>query len=164
MNIISKLATKVSGAFFGVSCAALLIAMFLTTCDVILRRLGYPLAYSNEIVVIMAGIIAGFSLPQSILERIHVQMDFLTLHLGKKVQAVLTIITRFFAAGLLLILGWSMIVRGQSLKRVGQTSAILEIPDYPVAFGLGLCCLLSCVALFIALILDRSKNKSSEGS
>jgi TRAP-type C4-dicarboxylate transport system permease small subunit len=159
-DIFSTSAMKLSRFIFWIACAALLVVVFLTTCDVILRKLGSPLAFSNEIVVIMAGIIVGFALPQSILDNVHVQMDFLTVFLGGKHQFFLIIITRLLAAGLLLILGWSLMARGQYLKKVGQMSPILEIPDYPVAYGIGICSFLGCIALFVAFV-KMSKDKKS---
>ena len=164
MNILSVLTRKISRAMFWICCVALLGIVFLTTCDVILRRLGKPIVFAYEVVIFLAAIVVGFALPESILKGVHVQMDFLTQYLSQKYKKILDVITRFLAAGTFLIVGWRMIKLGAHRKITGEFSAILNIPDYPIAYGIGICCFIACVALFIALLerLKERKGKSPE--
>jgi TRAP-type C4-dicarboxylate transport system permease small subunit len=84
-------------------------------------------------------------------------MDFLTEKLPRRWQRVFIFVTRFLAMALFAIFGWRIFLLGNNLWRSGQVSAVLQIPEYPVAYGIGVCCFIQCLILFYDLV-QKSKG------
>ncbi len=150
---------KLSRLMFWVSCVAILCIVFLTTFDVISRRLGNPIDFTYEVVVYLGAIVIGFAIPQTTLDGTHVIMDFLTQRFPSSVQKTLRSITRCLAMSIFLIIGWNIIGLGSYLRSTGQASPILKIPDYPIAYGIGLCCFLECMVLCFDLLQGLKEAK-----
>jgi hypothetical protein len=59
------------------------------------------------------------------------------------------------AMGLFVILGWNMVNLGNDFRRVGEVTPTLQLPIFPVAYGIALCCLVECLVLFLDMIEKR---------
>jgi TRAP-type C4-dicarboxylate transport system permease small subunit len=149
---------RISRLMFWISCGAILTIVFLTTVDVVSRRLGNPIDFTYELVLYLGAITIGFAIPQATIDRAHVVMDFLTVQLPPGLQRAFNITTRFLAIAMFGIIGWHTIKMGSYLHTTGQASAILNIPDYPVAYGIGFCCFIECVVLFFD-VLEGSRGQ-----
>jgi TRAP-type C4-dicarboxylate transport system permease small subunit len=134
---------------------ALAGSMFLTVADVILRTLKRPIVGTYELVGLLGALVVGFAIPQTSRLQGHVLMDFVTSKLSTGVQRILQVITRILAMGLFTILGWNMVNLGNDFRRVGEVTPTLQMPIYPVAYGIALCCLVECLVLFIDMIEKR---------
>jgi TRAP-type C4-dicarboxylate transport system permease small subunit len=134
---------------------ALAGSMFLTVADVILRTLKRPIVGTYELVGLLGALVVGFAIPQTSRLQGHVLMDFVTSKLSSGIQRILQIITRLLAMGLFIIIGWNMLNLGNDFRRVGEVTPTLQLPIYPVAYGIALCCLVECLVLFIDMIEKR---------
>lgn len=132
--------------------AALSCLIFLTVADVILRRFRMPIDWAYEVVILLGAITIGFSVPQTTVEKGHVYMDFVTEILPQQWQRVFSIITRFLGIIVFAIFGWRLFPYGNNLSRSGQASPILEMPEYPVAYGIGVCCFIVCLVLLFEFV------------
>ncbi len=141
-----------SRVMYWISCAALVCIVGLTVLDVTLRKLGKPIDFTFELVVFLAAIVIGFALPQTSLEKGHVVMEFLTVKLSPDWKKALNVATRCVGIITFFIIGWNIIRAGNHFMAVGQTSAILNIPEFPVAYGVGACCFVECFVLVFELI------------
>ena len=47
---------------------------------------------------------------------------------------------------------------GNDLRQTGQVSLTLRIPEYPVAYGVGLCCFIECLVLLSELIKRKGEG------
>jgi hypothetical protein len=47
-----------------------------------------------------------------------------------------------------LIIGSNLINLGVALSKAEEVSSTLEIPFYPLIYGLGICCFVECLVLF----------------
>jgi TRAP-type C4-dicarboxylate transport system permease small subunit len=135
-----------------VSATALASAVVLTVTDVILRRFRMPIDCCYEIVVLLGAIAIGFSIPQTTLDRAHVRMDFMTSKVSGPWRKVLGTGTRFLGIMVFGVLGWRIFRLGENLAQSGQVSAVLELPEYPVAYGISACCFVVCLVLIHELI------------
>jgi TRAP-type C4-dicarboxylate transport system permease small subunit len=142
----------VSRLMYWISCAALVAIVGLTVLDVFLRKFGSPIDFTFEIVVFLAAIVIGFALPQTSLERGHVVMEFLSVKLSPKWQRLMHLTTRWVGIITFAIIGWNIVRIGNHLLEVKQVSPILEIPEFPVAYGVGACCFVECLVLVFDLI------------
>ncbi len=152
MELMLRLVKKLARFMFWISCSAIITIVFLTTFDVISRRLGNPIDFTYEVVTYLGAIVIGFSIPQATLDKTHVVMDFLTEKLPKRGKTIFSCITRCLAIITFIIIGWNIIKMGNYLHKTGQATDILKIPDYPAAYGIGLCCFIVCLILFFDLL------------
>jgi TRAP-type C4-dicarboxylate transport system permease small subunit len=157
MDGILRVVKGLSRFMYWIAGIALASIVFLTTIDVILRRFKMPIDCCYEIVVLLAGIAVGFSVPQTTLEKGHVVMDFLTVELPRAWQKAFSIVTRILGIGAFAILGWRLFILGNNVAKAGQVSPVLALPEHPVAYGIGVCCFIECLVLLFDLI-DQVKG------
>ncbi len=137
---VSKLLNMIAGI-------SLTFIMFLTVTDVILRYFRKPITGTYEIVAFSGAIVIGFAVPLTTLLKGHVLVDFLIFKFPKKTRNIFHIFTRCMGIFLFSLLGWNLIKMGMDLYRSGEVSLTLQIPFYPVAFGLGFSCFIQCIVL-----------------
>lgn len=137
---------------------ALVSIMFLTVSDVILRRLGMPIDWAFEIVVLLGGMVIGFSLPETTLTKGHVAMEFLIEKVPWRWHKMFNVITRLLAMLVFAIFAWKTFSLAGHLSKYGQVSAVLRMPEYPVVYGISFCCFLVFVILFVDLLAELKKE------
>lgn len=143
---------KLSRFMYWIAGIALYSIVFLTVTDVTLRRFRMPIDWTYEVVVLLGAIAIGFSIPQTTLDKGHVLMEFLIVKLPKGWQRMFSLITRCLGIVIFALFGWRIFPHGTNLWRTGQVSPILEMPEYPVAYGIGVCCFIVCLVLFYDLL------------
>jgi TRAP-type C4-dicarboxylate transport system permease small subunit len=154
MKTVVTVAEKLSRIMFWIAGIALVSIMFLTVTDVILRRLRMPIDWTYEVVVLLGAIAIGFSVPETTFVKGHVCVDFLTEKLPRTWQKVFSILTRCLGIFIFALFGWRSFPYGSNLWESGQVSANLHLPEYPVAYGIGVCCFIVCLVLFCDLIRE----------
>ena len=154
MKVISGTIKALSRFLYWISCLSIVSILFLTVLDVTLRRLRTPIDFAFEIVVFLAAIVIGSALPQTSLDKGHVVMEFLTTKLSRQWQKALNIVSRCIGIVTFAILCWNIIRVGNRLRGAGQCSPILHIPEFPVAYWIGVCCFIECLVLVYGLVDD----------
>jgi TRAP-type C4-dicarboxylate transport system permease small subunit len=135
-----------------VSGIALTVIVLLTTADVILRAFGYPIPGTYEVVAIGGAVIIGFVSPVTSWMRGHIYVDFAINRLPGRGKAVFNVVTRCVCIVLFLIIGWNLVKLGTEFGRAQEVSLTLQIPLYPVAFGLGACFFILSFVLFCDIL------------
>jgi TRAP-type C4-dicarboxylate transport system permease small subunit len=125
----------------------LTLMMVLTVVDVILRYLGRPITGTFELMSFAGALVVGLALAQTSLDGAHVNVDMFidAASAGKKI--CLTVFNRVVGIGVFALLAWSLFDKGNDLYSTGEVSLTLQVPYYPVAYGLSLCCLVECLVL-----------------
>jgi TRAP-type C4-dicarboxylate transport system permease small subunit len=155
MHAINAAINRIARAMYWIAGVALAAMMFLTVADVFLRSFKHPIVGTYEVVSLLGAIVIGFAIPQTTIERGHVLMDFITGRLPFGVQRLFHFITRLLAVFTFYIIGWNLFKIGNDLRLNGQVSLTLKIPEYPVAYGIAVCCLFQCLVLLSGLILKK---------
>ncbi len=132
---------------------AITFIMFLTVADVILRSFRRPITGTYEMVAFSGAIVIGFAVPLTTFMKGHVLVDFFVLRFPMGVRNVVNIITRLMGTGLFYLLGVNLMKMGTDFYKSGEVSLTLQLPFYPVAYGLGICAFIQCLVL-IAQILQ----------
>ena len=127
--------------------ATLTFMMLLTVSDVILRSFKRPILGTYEIVAFSGAVAIGFSVPMTSWMRGHVNVDIFTSTLSRKAHDAVNIGTRCLVIALFLVMSWRLISYGMNLQRVREVSMTLQLPFYPVAYGLGLAFFIQCLVL-----------------
>jgi TRAP-type C4-dicarboxylate transport system permease small subunit len=68
------------------------------------------------------------------------------------VQNILNISTRIVAILLFILIGWNLVQYALDLRRSGEVSSTLQVPFYPVAFGLAAASLILCLVMFCDIV------------
>lgn len=131
---------------------ALTFMMSLTVADVILRYFKKPVVGTYELVALSGAVVIGFSIPFTSWERGHIYVDFFLLRLRKRIRQVVQTATRLLGMGLFVLIGWNLIQMGMDLRRSGEVSLTLQLPFYPVAYGIGICCFVQCLVLLADIL------------
>jgi TRAP-type C4-dicarboxylate transport system permease small subunit len=160
MHALNALIRRIAGIMYWVAGVALAAMMFLTVADVVLRYFKMPIVGTYEIVSLLGAVVIGFAVPQTTLERGHVLMDFFTGRLPFGGQRMFHFLTRLLAILTFYIIGWNLYKLGNDLWQTGQVSLTLKIPEYPVAYGIAVCCLFECLVLLSDLILKKEGEAS----
>jgi TRAP-type C4-dicarboxylate transport system permease small subunit len=125
----------------------LIFMMLLTVSDVILRSFKRPILGTYEIIAFSGAVAIGFSVPITSWMRGHVNVDLFTSTLSRKARNAVDIGTRCLVIALFLVMSWRLITYGMNLHRVREVSMTLQLPFYPVAYGLGLAFFLQSLVL-----------------
>ena len=131
---------------------SLTFLMLLTIADVILRGFKRPVVGTYELVAFAGAVVIGFSMPLTSWVRQHIYVDFLILKFSQKVRDIFNIATRCLVIALFLLIGWNMLKYGRDLQKSGEVSLTLQMPFYPIAYGVGICCFILCLVLVCDII------------
>jgi TRAP-type C4-dicarboxylate transport system permease small subunit len=126
--------------------------MLLTIADVVLRGFRRPVVGTYELVAFAGAVVIGFSMPLTSWFRSHVYVDVLIAKLSRNARNAFNVATRVVVTGLFAVIGWNLFKFGVDLRRSGEVSLTLQVPFYPVAFGLGACCFVQCLVMVCAVV------------
>ena len=152
MSGFEKTVTAISRFLNGIAGISLIFLMSLTIVDVILRGFNKPLVGTYELVALAGAVVIGFSMPRTATLRGHIYVDFLIAKFSRKVRNLFNIATRLLVLLLLLFIGWNLFKYGWDLQRSGEVSLTLQMPFYPVAYGVGICCFVQCLVMVCDII------------
>ena len=147
MTLFLDLILKLSRWAQGIAGVALTGIMGLTVTDVILRSLGRPIVGSYEIVALMGALVIGFSLPFTSWIRGHIFVDVLVQKLPRSPRKGVYFATRALGMLLFFLIAWNLFKMGLDLQKSGEVSPTLQIPFYPIVYGVGIACLLQFFVL-----------------
>jgi TRAP-type C4-dicarboxylate transport system permease small subunit len=131
---------------------AITFIMLLTVLDVILRSFRRPIVGTYELVAFSGAVVVGFAIPLTSWMRGHIYVDFFTGKLPKTVRTLFNLATRGMAIGLFLLIGWNLVKMGMDLHQSGEVSLTLQLPFYPVAYGVAVSCFVQCLVLMMDMV------------
>lgn len=152
MRRLLSIGLKVSRFLYTVSGITLVFMMLLTVLDVILRIFGRPITGTYELVGFSGAVVVGFALPFTTWTRGHVYMEFLIEKLPAQKRDVANIFTRIIGIVLFALAAYNLVDVGIDLYNTGEVSPTLQLPFYPVAWGVGACCFIICFVLFCDIL------------
>jgi len=145
LRSISKLLNIIAGI-------AVTAMMLLTVADVLLRAGGHPFVGTYEIVTLLLALVIGFGIPQVSLDRGHVYMEFLLDKFTKRGKDMMNISTRILCLILFAFIGVNLFSVGAGFRASGEVTATIQLPFYPVAYGVAVCCLLECCVFIFDIV------------
>ncbi len=131
---------------------SLTFLMLLTVMDVILRSLRSPIVGTYELVAFCGAIVIGFAIPLTSWARGHIYVDFFILRFSKTGRNIFNIATRSLVIVLFFLIGWNLIKYGIDLQKSKEVSLTLQMPFYPVAYAIGVCCFVQCLVLICDIV------------
>ncbi len=130
-----------------------LVGMLVLTCaDIVLRLFRHPILGTYEVVGLLGAIAAAFALAQTTIKGGHVAVQILVRKLPRVLQKAIFLVTQIMGMVLFALLSWESVRYGADLKKAGEVSMTLEIPFYPVLYGIAACAALTCLVLGLDLL------------
>ena len=131
---------------------AITFIMALTVMDVILRSFRRPILGTYELVAFSGAVVVGFAIPLTSWMRGHIYVDSFVGKLPKTGRVICNLITRCMGIGLFFLIGWNLIKVGMDLQTSGEVSLTLQLPFYPVAYGVAVACFVECLVLLADMV------------
>ncbi|NLT22464.1 MAG: TRAP transporter small permease [Syntrophorhabdus sp.] len=120
----------------GISGVVLTFVIVLTTADVLLRIFGHPVPGAVEITAMCGGIVIGFTVPMTSWMKGHIAVDFLLNSWPSRVRNTVETITRCVGIVMFIFIGVNMIRIGRGFQIANEVTGTLELPMYPVVYGI----------------------------
>ena len=143
---------KISKILNMIAAIALTAMMFITVLDISLRIFGFPIVGVYEIVGLMLALVIGFGIPSVSLGRGHVYMEFVLNALSKRNRAIMNTFTRVLCIGLFILIAYNLFGVGNEFRAAGEVSPTIKIPFYPMAWGVGVCCIIECFVFVVDIM------------
>lgn len=143
---------RLSRLINAIAAISLTFIMFLTVADVFLRSFRRPITGTYELVSFAAAVMVGFSLSFTSWARGHIYVDFLILKFSQAIRNIINIVTRCLGIFLFIMIGWNLIMYAVVLYKTREVSLTLNIPFYPIAIGVGICCFIQCLVLLCDIL------------
>ncbi len=131
---------------------SLTFLMLLTVMDVILRTLRSPIVGTYELVAFSGAVVIGFAVPLTSWVRGHIYVDFFILRFSQTVRNIFNTATRSLVIVLFFLIGWNLIKYGIDLQKSGEVSLTLQMPFYPIAYAVGVCCFVQCLVVICDIV------------
>lgn len=131
---------------------ALVFMMSLTTCDVILRAFGRPIIGTYEMVAFTGGVVIGFATPITSWVRGQIFVDFFYQKFPKFWQNILNFATRILVLLLFSFAAFNLWKMASDMVRSGEVSLTLQLPFYPIAYGMGFAFVVQCLVVICDLM------------
>jgi len=145
LRFVSRLLNIIAGV-------SVTVMMLLTVADVLLRAGGHPIIGTYEVVALLLALVIGFGIPQVSLDRGHVSMEFLLDKFSKRGRKVMHTLTRVLCLILFAFIGVNLFSVGAAFRASGEVSPTIQLPFYPVAYGVAVCCLLECCVFIFDIV------------
>jgi len=161
-GFIYKILGPFSKILLVVGAFSLMIIMFLTAADVIMRYFfNHPITGAFDITQYLLVIVFAFALPYCTLKKGHINVDILTSRLSKKTRTIIMGITAPISLALFSLITWQTIVATAIQKASNIVSSVLPVPRYPFVLLLFIgyvCFILVLLADFLQLISDEAEK------
>jgi len=132
----------------GIIAAVSIFSMMALTCaDVILRLFRMPIPGTYEIVSFMGAVAVSFAIAHTSVEKGHVAVSLVVQLLPKRAQAVIESILAALGIILFALIAWQSVLYGMDCQSSGEVSLTLQLPFYPIIYGVALGAGVVCLVL-----------------
>ncbi len=143
-----------------IAAMAIFAMMSLTCVDVFLRYFfSKPISGTYEIVALLGAVAVSFAMAHTLAERGHVAVSLVVQLFPKRRQAVIECIISIFGIMLFGLIAWQSVLYGMDCQRAGEVSLTLELPFYPIIYGVALGAGVICLVLLVDLTNAIAKLK-----
>ena len=145
-----------------IAAVAIFTMMALTCLDVFLRYFfRKPIPGTYEIVALLGAVAVSFAMAHTLAEKGHVAVSLIVQMFPKRLQGIVESIISIFGIILFGLIAWQSILYGVDCQRSGEVSMTLQLPFYPIIYGVALGAAVVCLVLIVDLAnaLSNVKDK-----
>lgn len=159
MNPLYKLVGRAS-MWVNLLAIVFLMAIIALICvDVILRIFGMAILGAYELTRVFVALLVSFGLAYTQLKKGHILTDLFLVRFPKRVRKIISTINLFLAVVFYALVTWQLFKFAGKLIKTGQIVEQVELPLFPVMYGVAFGCLL----LFLMLLGDFLQSFKKEG-
>ena len=147
IDTVARLADRLLAAVAGI---ALIVMMFFTVADMVLRGIGRPLAGSYEVIGWLSATAVALALGYTQRHQGHVAIDLVVTALPPRARAIVDLLIIVASLLLFMATGWYIAGYGIVLHETGSLSETLKAIVYPWVYLVAL----GCTGLALALLAD----------
>ena len=144
-----------------IAAMAIVAMMSLTCADVILRMFRKPILGTYEIVSFLGAVAVSFAMAHTTAERGHVAVSLIVQLFPKRLQGIIEGVMSIFGIILFGLIAWQSVLYGIDCQRSGEVSLTLQLPFYPVIYGLAVGAVVVCLVLLADLVEAIGKVKDT---
>jgi len=143
-----------------IASAAIFSMMALTCADVFLRYFfRKPIPGTYEIVALLGAVAVSFAMAHTLAEKGHVAVSLIVQMFPKRLQGIVESFISIFGIILFGLITWQSVLYGIDCQRAGEVSMTLQLPFYPIIYGVALGAGVVCLVLLVDLANALSKVK-----
>lgn len=151
--MIEKLVEVLSAWLCWVSALCIVGMMLLTSSDVVVRYLGYPIKGTYDIVGLLGALVVALPIARTQVLNRHVSMDFMAQRKSRIARGIAQLIAFVLGIAAYALIAWQLIAFAAKLKSIGRVSDTMEIPLYPFVYAIAIAFILTCLVLLVQLFL-----------
>ena len=152
VNVLSYIATALLFSLMSLGCA-----------DVVGRYfLGKPVTGGLEVTELLLAAMIFVGLPLVSIQRGHVGLEILDAIAPPWLARVLHWFSHILTGAALTYLSWMLLQRAENLYSAGETTAVLQLPLYPVAYLMSACVGLAALVTFAIAWQPASQHAPKE--
>ena len=147
--MIEKLVDALSTCLCWVSALCIVGMMLLTSSDVMLRYLGYPIKGTYDIVGMLGALVVALPIARTQVLNRHVSMDFMAQRKSRLARGIAQLIAFVLGIAVYALIAWQLIAFARKLQSIGRVSDTMEIPLYPFVYAIAVAFMLTCLVLLV---------------
>jgi TRAP-type C4-dicarboxylate transport system permease small subunit len=141
--------------------AVAIVAMMCLTCaDVLLRLFRRPITGTYELVSFLGALAVSFALAHTTAEKSHVAVSLVVRVLPQKIQGIIEGLVSLAGIVLFALISWQSVLYGMDCQQCGEVSLTLELPVYPIIYGIAFGAAVVCLVLLADLMDAIAKVKT----
>ena len=123
--------------------------MLLTSSDVALRYVGFPIKGTYDVVGLLGALVVALPIARTQVLNRHVSMEFMAQRKSRIARGIAQAITSVRGIAVYATVTWQLVAFAAKLKAIGRVSDTVEIPLYPFVYAIAVAFLLTCVVLLV---------------
>lgn len=137
MNNLERFTKQLSRWFNGIAMVALSAMLVLVTADILGgKALGMPVPGAMDLTSLFGLLIIGFSTTETHIMGRHIEVDFVTMRLSKRLRKILRSISTILCILFFTAAVWRISKYAYGLQAYGEASLTVKIPLAPFAYAL----------------------------
>ena len=163
MHFLKTFTDSLNKGLVWVAGAILMVMVFLTFANIVLRLLWLPISGTVELMGYFGAIVTAFALGYTQLRKGHISVDILVLGFSQKTQRNLAWINDLICMAFFAAVAWQLTRYAGTLWKTGEVSETLRFPYFPFTYGVALgCAVLSLVFLtdFLNLMVRNGGDET----
>jgi TRAP-type C4-dicarboxylate transport system permease small subunit len=148
MTIYKRFVQKFVLIMRNISGTAIMMMLFLTCADIIMRFFRMPIRGVYDLVSFLGAITVSFGIAHTSLENGHVAVSVIVNKFPERSQAFIRTVVNFLSIGLFAVISWQSFRYATDLWASGELSPTVELPYYPIVYGIAFSTAVVCLVLF----------------
>ena len=135
-----------------ISCTGLAVMMLLTSADVLLRQIGYPLKGAYDVVRVCGALTIACALPLTTALKGHIAIEYFFQKLSRPWRLVVDSVMRILMIAVFAFAAFECVHYGRLFLRYGEVTATIELPIFWVPWVMAAAFAVTAVVVMFHLL------------